>query len=160
MAKEPVIIEVPNRLKATVSYGPDGVDAQRLEKAEAMIAELVPDYLVWVLEDLRRLQAAYDGAMAVSDDARTAKVRTVFEICHDMKGQGGSFNYGMITQVGAQLCNFIESRSFFEDQDMEVIRLHFDALRMVIAHKMEGDGGRPGQALLKGLQAVIAKISK
>ena len=66
----------------------------------------------------------------------------------------------MITLVGAQLCNFIESRSFFEEQDMEVIRLHVDAMRMVVANKLEGDGGRPGQALLKGLQAVIAKVSK
>ena len=160
MGKEPVIIEVPNRLKGKVSYGPDGVDAQRLEQAEAAIAELAPDYLVWVAEDLRRLQTAYDAAMAVTDDARSAAVRAVFEISHDMKGQGGSFNYAMITLVGAQLCNFIESRSFFEEQDMEVIRLHVDAMRMVVANKLEGDGGRPGQALLKGLQAVIAKVSK
>lgn len=160
MAKEPVIIEVPNRLKAKVSYGPDGVDAERLERTEAMILDLRSEYELWVLDDLRRLQAALDTALAAAGEARAKAVRTVFEISHDMKGQGGSFNYGMITQVGGHLCNFVESRPDFEDQDMEVIRLHVEAMRLVIAQKMGGDGGRPGQALLKGLQAVIAKVSR
>ncbi|HIJ62412.1 MAG TPA: phosphorelay protein [Rhodospirillaceae bacterium] len=160
MAKEPVIIEVPNRLKAKVSYGPDGVDAQRLEQAEAMISALAPEYLSWVIDDLKRLQSALDVALATAEDARPAAVRAIFEISHDMKGQGGSFNYGMITQVGALLCNFIEARASFDAQEMEVIRLHVEAMRLVIGQKMEGDGGRPGQSLLKGLQAVIAKVSR
>ena len=160
MAKEPVIIEVPNRLKAKVSYGPDGVDAQRLEQAEAMIGELASEYIIWVVEDLKRLQAALDEALAAAEDARPAAVRAIFEISHDMKGQGGSFNYGMITQVGALLCNFIESRTSFAAQEMEVIRLQVEAMRLVIAQKMEGDGGQPGQSLLRGLQAVIAKLSR
>ncbi|HIJ38328.1 MAG TPA: Hpt domain-containing protein [Rhodospirillaceae bacterium] len=158
MSKQPIIIEVSNLLKAKVSYGPGGVDAKKLEETEAMIRGLQSEYVVWVLDDLKKLQVSLEAALMAGTDDRAAPVRQIFETAHDMKGQGGSFDYGLMTQVSAQLCSFIDSRTIYSDQDMEVIRLHVDALRLVIAQKMVGDGGGGGKGLLRGLQAVISKI--
>ena len=53
----------------------------------------------------------------------------------------------------------VEHRESFDEAEMNVVRVHIDALRMVIAQHLEGDGGAAGKALVRGLQLVIAKVS-
>lgn len=160
MANKPEIIQVPNPLKNKVTYGPGGVDPAALERAEAVIADLKGDYLTWVQEDLQKLQAAYDKAAAASEGDRTKAMQDVFGVAHDIKGQGGSFGYQLVTVIGNQLCRFIEKREQYGIQEVEAVRLHIDAMRLVINKRMEGDGGRVGANLVAGLSAVLDKLSK
>ncbi|MBY0431428.1 MAG: phosphorelay protein [Rhodospirillales bacterium] len=151
-------IHPPNTLKSKVSYGPDGVDMDMLEKAEAVIANLQGSYLEWVQEDLTKLQALYSEAAA--DESRRPEVfRKIFGISHDVKGQGGSFGYNLMTIIGNQLCRFIEGSKATGTSEMEVIKLHIDAMRLVIGQRLEGDGGKIGDNLVRGLQAVVSKIT-
>lgn len=152
------IINPPNTLKGKVSYSPNGVDLDMLEKAEQIIASLQGNYLEWVVEDLNRLQAAYERALADGD--RTEAMKEIFHIAHDVKGQGGSFGYHLMTAIGNQLCRFVEAREECGAAELDVIKLHIDAMRLVIAERLEGTGGTGGERMLAGLQAVIAKVAK
>ncbi|HLN25295.1 MAG TPA: phosphorelay protein [Patescibacteria group bacterium] len=154
------IIQVPNVLKSKVTYGPDGVDVEALERAEAVIANLRSSYLIWVQEDLIKINACYEQALALPVEARGPSIKAVFGIAHDIKGQGGSFGFQLMTILGNQLCRFTENRTLFGDAELEVIRLHIAAMRMVIGELIEGEGGAAGEDLLRGLQAVIAKLDK
>lgn len=150
------LITPPETLKQKVTYSPDGVDQETLDRAEQVVASLQDDYLVWVQEDLAHLQDFY--AKAVEDEAtRMEAMAQIFRVAHDIKGQGGSFNYHLMTAVGNQLCRFIEAKPQFDDADLEVVRLHIDALRLILAERMDGDGGARGGELVKGLQAVVQK---
>lgn len=160
MADEPEIIQVPNVLKNKVSFGPDGVDLEALERAEAVIANLQGNYLEWVQEDLQRLQALYETAIKLPEAERAPVMKQIFGIAHDVKGQGGSFGYGLVTAIGNQLCRFLEGRESFTNPELEAVRLHIDTIRMVIAKRMEGDGGREGESLMRGLQLVVNKVTK
>ncbi len=157
MAEEPFIIQVPNQLKSKVSYGPGGVDLDAIERAEAVIANLQGNYLEWVQEDLNKIQKFYDQAKAEPDN-RPAMMKEIFRISHDIKGQGGSFEYHMMTAIGNHLCRYIEKIGTPSDERLNVIKLHIDAMRLVIAQRMEGDGGKVGDNLLRGLAAVVAKV--
>jgi len=160
MSDKHEIIQVPNVLKSKVSYGPDGVDVEALERAEAVIANLRSSYLVWAQEDLVKIHALYEQALALPVDARGPSIKAVFGIAHDIKGQGGSFGYQLMTILGNQLCRFAESRPLFGDAELDIIRLHIAAMRTVIGDQIEGEGGALGEDLLRGLQAVIAKLDK
>ena len=153
------IIEVPNPLKNKVSYGPDGVDTAMLEKAEALIANLQGDFVVWVQDDLKKLQQSFDAAAALPPAERGHAMQEVFGVLHDMKGQGGSFGYPVITQIANTLCRFMESQSEFGPQEMEAVLVHINALRLVVAERLSGDGGTKGQKLLKGLELVLQKFA-
>ena len=153
------IIEVPNPLKNKVSYGPDGVDTAMLEKAEALIANLQGDFVVWVQDDLKKLQQSFDAAQALAPAERGHAMQEVFGVLHDMKGQGGSFGYPVITQIANTLCRFMESQSEFGPQEMEAVLVHINALRLVVAERLSGDGGTKGQKLLKGLELVLQKFA-
>lgn len=146
--------------KVTVG-GPGAVDEAMLEKAEAVIQNMSEDYLKWAKDDLARLAKAFSVLKAAGggQSAETAaQLESIFSISHDIKGQGGSFDFQLMTVVGNQLCRFIENLGGKADASaIEVIELHVNALQAVMAHKLKGDGGAIGKKFLAGLEQVIAK---
>lgn len=153
------IINPPNLLRSKVKEGgPGAVDLATLERAESVIAAMADSYLEWVEEDLKRIEAAYVKMAAASGD-RKAEAEGVFQIAHDIKGQGGSFGYDLMTVIGNELCRLIERRETFGEAELQAIRVHIDALKLVINSNMKGDGGSDGQALVAGIRQVGDKLS-
>ena len=66
----------------------------------------------------------------------------VFQVSHDIKGQGGSFGYDLMTAIGNELCRFIEKADKVGAGEIAAIKLHIDALKMVIAQDLKGTGER------------------
>ncbi len=157
---KPQIITPPNTLKDKVAIGgPNAVDLDALERAEQVIANMADSYLDWVEEDLRKISATYDRLVAGSDDRET-DLKRVFEVAHDMKGQGGSFGFELITAVANNLCRLLER---FDDSTKhqvqnEAVRIHIDAMKLIISSRMRGDGGEQGTAILNGVQQMVEKL--
>ena len=157
--QKPQLITPPHTLKDKVGTGgPGAVDLSTLERAEKVIADLADTYLEWVEEDLVKLHKALD-LLAAATGGGKAELEGIYQISHDMKGQGGSFGYQLITIVGNQLCRFIEPLKNAGPKEVAVIKLHVDTMSLIISNRMEGDGGEAGEALLTGLNKVAAKIS-
>ncbi len=155
------VINPPPTLNAKVSIGgPGAVDKATLERAEAVIADLSGDYLKWAQEDLRQIQVAIDSIDLNSDAEELQKVLDrIFAISHDIKGQGGSFGYDLMTIIGSDLCRFAETIETLKSSDVEVIGLHVDTMKRVIADEIKGDGGKEGEVVLSGLAAVVEKVA-
>lgn len=157
---QPEFIQPPDTLKSKVQVTEGGVDLDALEKAESLIAGLQDSYLEWVEGDLEKLQSSYQEADAAEGAERRAKLEAVFSVAHDVKGQGGSFNYHLMTSIGNSLCRFIEKLPEQVSRgQMEVVKVHIDSMRLVIAQRLEGEGGKAGANLLRGLDAVINKVT-
>ena len=109
---EAQFIKPPNSLRrAKIGTGPGKMDPNLIAKAEAAMAELEDDYMGWAQEDLKNLEAVLKKLQdSTSADDQTADLRRLFAIALDMKGQGGSFGYRMITAVADSLTDFIENR--------------------------------------------------
>jgi chemotaxis protein histidine kinase CheA len=151
------VINPPDTLKGKVDVGgPGAVNLDVLEKAEAVIADLGDDYIKWVNEDLLSIQKASDSLQDGAGDAKDV-LEKIFRIAHDMKGQGGSFEYNLITAVGDSLCRFIEKMESPSSSDTEVIQIHIDTMKMIISQEMKGDGGAAGETLLNSLDQIVAK---
>jgi chemotaxis protein histidine kinase CheA len=155
------IIKPSRELKDKVGpIQPSAEDLRAIKRAEAVIASLKDKYLDVVDEDLANLQ---DAAIQFKEDAanRDQHLRRIFLIAHDMKGQGGSFGYPLITTISNQLCRFIERvEDNLEEADVEVVSLHVDALQVVIRDKMTKADSDQAKAMLKGLELVIEKVGK
>ena len=153
------IINPPSTLQANVDKGgPGAVDMDALAKAEEVIANLADDYMSWVREDFDRLEAAYEKLKAGDGDTKE-NLDNVFQIAHDMKGQGGSFGYDLMTAIGDHLCRLIEKFDKAGPRELNMIRVHIDAMRVVITKELKGDGGDEGRQLLMGLTLVVDKAT-
>ncbi len=153
------IINPPNTLKSKVREGgPGAVDMATLERAEAAIAGMTDNYLDWVQDDLKKLDEAFQKLKAATGD-RKAEADAVFQVAHDIKGQGGSFGFDLMTIVGNELCRLLERVEKIGNSEVEAVRVHVEAMKLVIQNRMRGDGGKAGQALVSGIRQVGAKLT-
>lgn len=152
------VINPPNALKEKVGTGgPGAVDLEALERAEQVIAGMTDSYLDWVAEDLKKMDSAFASLQAATGD-RKEEMDAVFQISHDIKGQGGSFGYDLMTAIGNELCRLIEKVESVGADEIVAIKLHIDSMKLVMAEDMKGQGGKEGEKMLAGLQQVCDKI--
>jgi CheY-like chemotaxis protein len=146
----------PNTLKE--SLGPlDGPDPEMLiAQIEAGIAGLKKQYLSWAEADLQALYSALDAARQHLDQAGD-HVKAMGETAHSMRGQGGTFGYPLITQIGNSLCELTEKATEFGAAELEALELHVRAIHTVIEGRIEGDGGEAERTMLAGLHAVTSR---
>ena len=130
---------------------------EALERAEQVISGMTGSYLTWVAEDLNKIDVAFAALKAASGD-RKEEMNGVFLVAHDIKGQDGSFGYNLMTAIGNELCRFIEKTDKTGPGVIEAIKLHIDALKLVIAEDMKGNGGKAGEKMLSGLQQICDKL--
>jgi len=153
------IINPPNLLKSKVKDGgPGAIDADTLARAEVAVAGLTDQYLEWVAKDLDKITSAYTELSSPDGDLAT-KLDDVFQISHDIKGQGGSFGYDLMTVIGNQLCRLIENSKPENSKLVEGIGVHINSMKLVIAQNIKGDGGKVGDKILSGLDLVYKKTT-
>jgi hypothetical protein len=148
------VIAPPNALMGKVRVEADGNAVDLIARADAAIANQSEFYLNRAREELDGLCAAYDHAM--DDPAeRAGALDRMFGIAHNMKGQGGSFGYDLVTSIGSSLCECLRGREAATDEIMRVIKAHIDGLAVVFEHDLKGDGGALGQRLADRLRGLV-----
>ncbi|HIM26191.1 MAG TPA: hypothetical protein EYM29_11400 [Rhodospirillales bacterium] len=118
---------------------------------------MTDSYLEWVVEDLKKIEQAFSALESASGDKKE-EMNGVFQVSHDIKGQGGSFGYDLMTAIGNELCRFIEKADKVDAGEIAAIKLHIDALKLVIAQDLKGTGGKEGEKMLSGLQQICDKL--
>jgi len=153
------IIHAPHNLKkAKIGTGPAKLDAKAIERAERVVKSMEKDYAVWAQDDLGTLEATFARYRARTGDP-AENMRTMFRIALDMKGQGASFGYQLVTEIADRLAAFLENRDTLGPFDCEVVMAHVAAMRAVFAQDVRGDGGGTGRALIGGLHKLIEKAA-
>ncbi|MQX35892.1 Hpt domain-containing protein [Roseospira navarrensis] len=154
-AEDATFIAPPDPLSRKVQVTQTGVDAAALARAEAMLAGMHDQYLAWVDKDVSALVLALATMEGDPADPAAAK-REVFRIAHDMKGQGGSFGYDLVTRVGNGLCRFLERIGDRPTpEQLQAVRLHVESLQVIVSRRMSGDGGPAGAEMIEGLTRVV-----
>ena len=148
------LIHLPNRLKQKVGEG--GIDPRRLAEAETAVQELGANYLDWANEDLATLHGKL-GALMSGETPQAEALEAVFSVAHDMRAQGGTFGYPLVTRIGRSLCRFIEALESAGKADLELVAAHVDAITAVLRNQIAGDSDPVSQKLAEGLEVAVSK---
>jgi hypothetical protein len=112
------------------------------------------EYETWLAEDLSRLRQCCAelaaAAPAMQDERRAAAAR----LAHDIKGQGASFGYQLITDIAMSLHHYLV-RVPAAQQRAAVVAAHLEALDAVARLKICGDGGAIGAAIVDTLAKAL-----
>ena len=150
---------LPNSLKEKaggLSKGPIQIPENLLEEAEKQLARSAMDFADWAMTYLSKLgQLAADALMRPSN--RKAYFVEINLVALELRGQGGTFGYPLITIFAKSLYEATQPGCKETDAALELVKSHIDAMRAVIRDRVAGDGGEIGKALLKGFQAAITK---
>jgi DNA-binding response OmpR family regulator len=154
------LFKLPNYLKQKM-----GSNAQRqpfilpedvLTAAEQHLKREADGFLDWAKQFLDRLSRQVTEAKQISGE-RTQNFEEINLIAHELRGQGGTFGYPLITVFGKSLYEVTKPPCRQDDANLEIVKAHIDTMRAVLREKIAGDGGEMGQALFKALKAAINK---
>jgi len=127
---------------------------EAVASAQAAVAGLSDQYIGWVNDDLKRLDAA---VATVTDGQNAAALRDVYGVAHDIKGQGSTFGYQLVTDIGQLLCRYAEDAIHNHKVDMAVIEAHVTALRTVVDNRIQGPAGELGAEIIAALKGAAEK---
>ena len=136
----------------------EGTISTALARAEAAVANLAQDYASWALADVAKARTAL--AAAIDDPAgRGQHVEALFRVGHDLKGQGTSFGFPLVTKIGQSLCALTRDRDRqYESRHLDLAKAHLDALDLILAKSIKGEGGKVGAELVAKLEQRVSEL--
>ena len=145
----------PNALRGQIEFDPLVIQA-----AENKVQELVGDYSVWVTRYVDEMTDAY-RALCKGEGAARKHLVTINAIAHELRGQGGIFDYPLITAFGKTLYEATTDSSVdVTENRLKLLEAHIDAIRLVFKQQITGSGGEVGDALLKDIATAVRKYSE
>jgi chemotaxis protein histidine kinase CheA len=135
---------------------PDGATEEAflnaaVSAAEDAVAELAASFLDWVGNDLARAREALGVARSAPDDRVETALGEIFDVYHNVKGQGGSFGYDLLSTVADALCEVLREAPRAGNPPFAVLEAHMTAAEFIIARAVKGDGGAHGHRLMARL---------
>jgi len=142
-ADEPEVEFFPpsNRLRSKVKVLAPGAgfDLSAIDRAEQALDKLSVRFEGWILEEVERLQSARDNVDAHGYNGDYAD--ELFRAAHDLKGQGMTFGYPLVTYVAGSLCKLLEVLGATETSKapIDLIDHHVDAIRAIVRDRIKGN---------------------
>ena len=125
-----------------------------LAKAEGVIAGLQDQFAEGTQTRIDRLCDLFRGGWdAVA--TRETTVREMRRIAHDLKGEAGTFGFGLTTEI-AELLGVYLRQTPVAGQHREIVAGYIDAISLVWNERIEGEGDDAGRALLHRLVRLTA----
>jgi hypothetical protein len=151
------IIHPPNNIASRVT-GDGKISAEMLRAAEDVVSAHTTMFTSQAKTEVDRLTEIV-SKMESNPDIQAKSMTEIYQISHNIKGQGGTFGYQLITDIAASLCAYTENLESGDGTALALIRAHIDAIRAVIIGDMVGDGGEIGQAISSSLGLAVTKLS-
>jgi CheY-like chemotaxis protein len=151
---------LPNALKDKVggmgTGGPGELPTELLEEAEEQLERAALDFTEWARDYLAKLSDLCTDAL-MRPGRRNKHFEEINLLAHELRGQGGTFGYPLISVFGKMLYEATREGCSESDSAVEIVKTHINTMRAVLREKIAGDGGEVGRALHKSLKAAIDK---
>lgn len=157
------LFRLRNKLKekagvGRANAGDTTIATEALERALAEMKKSQEDYPDWVKQTLNDLADDLKAAAEKDEVARQRNFKHIGALAHELKGQGGTFGYPLISVFGKSLNEFTEKEvGYITDNHLEIVKAHIDVMRAVIRDRISGDGGNIGRELIMVLERAIKK---
>jgi hypothetical protein len=146
------VINPPNLLKKKVGSG--GLEPSAIRKAEKVFDGLRGEFEEIAGRDVVKLVDAANVLLANPNDLK--KRQEVYMLAHELRGQGGSYGYPLVTRFGDQLCRYLDATDMLDAKSLIIVKAAADAIAVVINSKVVGDGGETGRQLVGMLDKALA----
>jgi hypothetical protein len=108
---------------------PGGIERDAaLERAQAAVDELQPDFSNWINGEFDALNAAL--AEVASDPKDKAALQRAFHSCAQLRDVSGTMGYDLVTFVARTLCDILEAYIAGAAYDKEVVECHSNAFML------------------------------
>ena len=144
---------ISERVPKTGGIPPDQAIIRALNAAH----ELTTGYQGWAVDDLQDLWNLFLETEH-SDGTIPDMTIKMFDVCHEIRGQGGTFGFPLISIIGDSLCKFLDKKECLSKKELGVVRIHILSLKAVFRQKLKGSQGSLSDTIRELLVALRAKV--
>jgi hypothetical protein len=131
------------------------INADTIRRAEEAVSKLASQYRDWVRGDLTKLHACLAAAQG-GDEARIAAYKDIRGLAHDLRGQGTTFGYPLITRIAQSVSQTLKDQQPGAETDQS-LGAHVEAIAAVVEQDVSGTDSAPAIAIMAGLEAAIGR---
>lgn len=129
------------------------IDVDAIPTAEELRDMFIEGASEGIAELFRQNAAARAGEQEWSE-----AILVMRGIAHDIKGQGGSFGYPLITDIGHSLSALLKHDRLLTENGLELLSAHLEALSTILKRAIEGEGGDLGSSFVQRLCALVDQL--
>jgi hypothetical protein len=140
------------RLKLGGRFG--AIDPSAIAKAEAALKSLSGNFSQWLSDEIVKLDAA---RQRVRDEGVSADtMETLYLRAHDLKGLGTTYEFPLITRIGASLCRLIDDKDKRLTVSMPLVDAHIEGIKVAVRDGVKTDDHPVGRVLIEDLERQVA----
>lgn len=147
------VIQVPNTLRLKVGGRFGAIDPAAIAKAEAALKSLSGNFAQWLNDEVTKLEGARQRVKAEGMDPETMEF--LYLRAHDLKGLGTTYEFPLITRIGASLCRLIDDKDKRMQAPIALIDAHIDAIKAAVRDDIKTDDHPVGKALVEALESKV-----
>ncbi len=147
----------PNALRLKAGYG--GVDPAVMERAESLIQTNDVDFTGIAKDLLVRMDKAVETVKREDQRSKEGINRIVAPIM-ELKANGAMFKFPLLSDVAGIALDFLEDIDYLNDDAFEIVNIHRQTLRIIVAQELRGTGGKQGDILVNELVDVCRRYHK
>lgn len=161
--KKPEFIAAPQTLRRKAVNLTVGTSVVLTPEVAARLEETIAShgdkFAIEILEKLREMR----GSIAETQDDASRRFSLLPQLSRaalEIKGLGSMFGYPLLTVLAKSTNDFVTKLGAVTDPQFEVIRLHVDAMYIVLAQHVTGEGGQTEKEVVTALRKATAKVLK
>lgn len=135
------------------------LDPEALARADAALAALSRDYLRWVQADVATVTTILNGVRMDGAACWAGECRRLFAVAHEIKGQGATFGYPLMTALGKAVCDLLHGGPALDAPLLARLDALGAAMTLVVEQELCGDGGARGHELMTELRLAQPDLS-
>lgn len=147
------VIRPPGLASKVPSFGGrDPVEAMR--RMEQVIQSVAAEFATTIPEELDTL----DGLLGdFRRDHSAETLDKIFRRIHNLRGQGSTMGFPLITRIGTSFCKYMVERDTAKAVNADLIEQHLQALRIVLRERKAGNGDELAAQVAAALEMAVKK---
>ncbi len=149
------VIPASNALKLKVGGRFGALDPAAIAKAEAALKSLSGNFGQWLQDEVTKLETA--RARVKTEGVTPETMEFLYLRAHDLKGLGSTYEFPLVTRIGASLCKLIDDKDKRLGASMALIDAHIDGIRAAVRDGIKSDDHPVGKILVTELERMVTE---
>ena len=123
------------------------------KKAQHLISSLKKDFLKEADFALKKMQKTLDDTAYLSQTEKDRVLKTIFfQTVHDLKGQGSTYGYPLVTKIATHDCSIIQSSKTFKQETIDDFKLDISDMQKLLKEENLPLNSPLAQRIIKRLE--------
>lgn len=119
--------------------------------------DFIETFISFAQKNLRAARLMLERRRAEDAD-EPGMLTEIYTVAHDLKGQGSSFGYPLITRTGASLCRLLKGRRSASEGEMALVETHLATMETIFEIGLTGSSAAIANALIARLEALVERM--